>query len=720
MERRTLPSSTPILFGLFLAAFTAIVFLASGTSTAASTALAPSSPGTVESCENAWGPEPAPDPGPPYQTALYTTDAVSANDIWAVGRQRHRTNGLSRGYVVHWNGAAWSEVPIPSAGTNSIESLSGVAAIASNNVWISGQAWTQATGSITRILRWNGSSFSVVPSPSVPGVTNYLNDIVAVSASNIWAVGYTYTGSYPNYVRKPLALRWNGSVWSIVPMPDLGTQNATLNTVTATGSSNVWAIGNSVDSSGGAVGPISFRWNGTSWTQVPMAIPPSYYKVAMNGSAAIASNDVWAVGNYTYVDGDTRPLAFHWNGSAWSIVPTPYSSDWDELEFVNDISALASNDVWAVGFTSLYGTDHPFYMHWNGTSWTRPFVPWTSNDDGLGGVVMIAPNDAWAVGYEELFAGTEPYHRPIIHRYTYRCATPTPTNTSTPTNTPTNTPTPTPIPPRCPQERFTDVCPGDYFYAPVLYLNDRNIVNGYNTSPPCINSLHIPCFAPYNGSTRGQIAKIVSLAAGFNEPVSGQTFADVTSASPFYEFVERMASRGIISGYPCGGEFEPCIPPTNLPYFRVGNPVTRGQLAKMTAGAFGFNEPVSGQTFEDVPPANTFYEFVQRIAGRDIIQGYICGGGGEPCVPPNNRPYFRPNNPVTRGQSAKIVQLTMLQPTPTPTPSSTPTAPPTSTATPTVEPTGTPAETPTESPTETPTGEPTLTPTPPAAQATGR
>jgi hypothetical protein len=97
MKRHTTPTWILALFGTFLAAVTALVFFSPGTPASASAALAPLSPGTVESCENAWGPEPAPNPGPPYQTALYTTDAVSANDIWAVGRQRDRNTGLSKG-----------------------------------------------------------------------------------------------------------------------------------------------------------------------------------------------------------------------------------------------------------------------------------------------------------------------------------------------------------------------------------------------------------------------------------------------------------------------------------------------------------------------------------------------------------------------------------------------------------------------------------------------
>jgi hypothetical protein len=271
--------------------------------------------------------------------------------------------------------------------------------------------------------------------------------------------------------------------------------------------------------------------------------------------------------------------------------------------------------------------------------------------------------------------------------------------------------------PRCPNERFTDNCPGDYFYNAVLQLNDANIVTGYSTIPPCDNHLNLPCFKPYDSVTRAQAAKIVANTAGFNDPPSSQSFQDVPPGSTFYPYVERMSSRGILGGYPCAGANEPCVPPGNLPYFRPGNTVTRGQLSKMESLAFNFQEPVSGQSFEDVPPDSTFYEYVQRMASRSIINGYPCGGSGEPCIPPDNRPYFRPGNDVTRGQTAKMVYVGWP---PTPGPTSTVTSTATSTSTPsatTTEPTSTVTSTATSTSTPsattvvvaTPTGTPNRT-----------
>jgi hypothetical protein len=60
----------------------------------------------------------------------------------------------------------------------------------------------------------------------------------------------------------------------------------------------------------------------------------------------------------------------------------------------------------------------------------------------------------------------------------------------------------------------------------------------------------------------------------------------VPPGSPFYIYVERIASRGIVGGYACGGAGEPCIPPANRAYFRPANATTRGQISKIAALAF--------------------------------------------------------------------------------------------------------------------------------------
>lgn len=193
---------------------------------------------------------------------------------------------------------------------------------------------------------------------------------------------------------------------------------------------------------------------------------------------------------------------------------------------------------------------------------------------------------------------------------------------------------------------FSDVPYGSYNYEFIYYLACHDIVSGYSDTT----------FRPNNTVSRGQLAKMVANSAGWSDPPSGQLFQDVAPGSTFYTFTQRIASRGYISGYPCGGAHEPCVPPDNLPYFRTNNNATRGQISKIISNAMGWSETHTEQSFQDVPVGSTFYQFVQRMSSRSIISGYVCGSvPSEPCVPPGNLPYYRPNANATRGQVSKMV-----------------------------------------------------------------
>ena len=214
------------------------------------------------------------------------------------------------------------------------------------------------------------------------------------------------------------------------------------------------------------------------------------------------------------------------------------------------------------------------------------------------------------------------------------------------------TPSPTPggpTPTACPVQ-FSDVPAGSTFYDNIRCLACRGFINGYPDGT----------FKPNNNVSRGQLAKIVSNTAGFNDPQTTQHFQDVAPDSTFFAFIGRLASRGFMSGYACGGPGEPCVPPANLPYFRPGSNATRGQISKIVSNTAGFSDPQTTQLFEDVPLDSTFHDFIDRLASREIMGGYQCGGQGEPCNPPVNLPYFRPNRNATRGQTSKIVGNTFL------------------------------------------------------------
>jgi len=130
---------------------------------------------------------------------------------------------------------------------------------------------------------------------------------------------------------------------------------------------------------------------------------------------------------------------------------------------------------------------------------------------------------------------------------------------------------------------FHDVPPAFPFDPYIETAAALNIVSGYTCGgpgEPCDGS-NRPYFRPFANVTRGQLAKIDAIAAGWallNPPA--RTFADVLPSSAFYAFVETAACHGVISGYTCGGVGESCDG-QNRPYFRQGNPATRGQITKI-------------------------------------------------------------------------------------------------------------------------------------------
>ena len=105
---------------------------------------------------------------------------------------------------------------------------------------------------------------------------------------------------------------------------------------------------------------------------------------------------------------------------------------------------------------------------------------------------------------------------------------------------------------------FADVDSSSVFYQLIETAVARGIVSGYTcgginpqtgTAEPCTAG-NRPYFRPSNFVTRGQLAKIVVLGAGFaliNPPTP--TFTDVPRTDVFYQSIETAVCHGTITGY---------------------------------------------------------------------------------------------------------------------------------------------------------------------------
>ncbi|HJT55060.1 MAG TPA: hypothetical protein VJ761_01090 [Ktedonobacteraceae bacterium] len=180
--------------------------------------------------------------------------------------------------------------------------------------------------------------------------------------------------------------------WSVIPSPDGPSGNSLLNGIAVISSHDIWAVGEDFPS--GSEQTLTEHWNGSQWTVVPS--PNNQSIDTLSGVAAVSTNDVWAVGSA--FNGHYETLIEHWDGSQWSVVSSPNpGSLTDSLQ---GIVALSANDVWAVGAyqNSSSSPLQALTEHWNGSQWSVVSSPNTGNDYLLSGVAAISTKDVWAVG----------------------------------------------------------------------------------------------------------------------------------------------------------------------------------------------------------------------------------------------------------------------------------------------------------------------------------
>lgn len=198
----------------------------------------------------------------------------------------------------------------------------------------------------------------------------------------------------------------------------------------------------------------------------------------------------------------------------------------------------------------------------------------------------------------------------------------------------------------------------DETYNGIQFMGCRNVVGGYECggqNEPCVAPDDLPYFRPYSNLTRGQLAKIVTLAHGYNTNYTGAAhFTDVAQGSTFYKYVETAYAQYLMdpATTPPGGA---C--PTNPAQctFNVGANASRGEAAKASVEAAVYNSAFpTTSSFEDVATSYRYYYEIETAYARHLLTGYPCGAPAEPCIPPDNKPYYRPLDPLFRGQYSKI------------------------------------------------------------------
>jgi hypothetical protein len=209
------------------------------------------------------------------------------------------------------------------------------------------------------------SGWQQVPSPSIGSLDNNLAAVSAASASDAWAVGDYYTAANPN-VLVNMAEHWDGSTWSEYPLPSVGANQNTLFGVSELPTGSSWAVGYYLDADW-VDQTLVEHWNGSTWSVIPSPSPSAQGNI-LYGVAALSDSDVWAVGVQLDGSGGTHPLTEHWDGTSWTAVPAADPNGGGNALYALD--AVASGSVYAVGQSGAAFPSQALAEHWNGKAWS--------------------------------------------------------------------------------------------------------------------------------------------------------------------------------------------------------------------------------------------------------------------------------------------------------------------------------------------------------------
>src|SRR4051794_14107008 len=130
---------------------------------------------------------------------------------------------------------AWGTEEVPQAGSGRSQ-LNAVSVVSRDDAWAVGNSgFEYAELAAPVVERWDGTRWSIVGTPDLPGVV--LRAVVAVSSDDVWMVGAFNTS------REAVILHWDGRSIKAVAHPNPGGNRNDLYAISATGPDDVWAVG---------------------------------------------------------------------------------------------------------------------------------------------------------------------------------------------------------------------------------------------------------------------------------------------------------------------------------------------------------------------------------------------------------------------------------------------------------------------------------------------
>lgn len=322
---------------------------------------------------------------------------------------------------------SWELVPSANIPETSV-TLSGVVALSPSEAWAVGSAGDPLEPSDVVIQQWDGLEWTNFETPS-PG--SFINELRAVDASgpnDIWAVGRTSTG----FGESPLVLRYDGTEWLEIELPD--EVDGSLNDVAAIAANDVWAVGSVGDPAASLERAVVLHWDGQFWAEVDVQKAIGGGKALLRDIDAVSDTDLWSVG-YQH----NQPLILRYDGQEWTKSPTEIPGQlaavegfttgeawtvgtpiqrfngtaWTESDTIRgdtvlvDVAGIAATDIWSVGSrpADVAGTSRIAVVQWNGQRWKFVDGPPVGGNDALTAVDALPDGTVLGVGTKDVETG---------------------------------------------------------------------------------------------------------------------------------------------------------------------------------------------------------------------------------------------------------------------------------------------------------------------------
>ncbi len=186
---------------------------------------------------------------------VFDVSVYSDTNAWAVGH--YVASAKTHAIAVYYGGTTWNTQAIVEPSGTQRSTLTGVVAIAPDNVWATGfYALTAAPNvNLALILHWDGTTWNIIPvTPSVTGDSYVPISITVAEDGVVYVVGKT---ALAGYITRPLVLKFTYNVVTQVydttqVYPNFGP--SFLNDVVVVGG-NIYTVGQSGSNTSIAVGP---------------------------------------------------------------------------------------------------------------------------------------------------------------------------------------------------------------------------------------------------------------------------------------------------------------------------------------------------------------------------------------------------------------------------------------------------------------------------------